>query len=450
MRRLVVLLTIAVPLALGASGAELKLPPEFHAILDLTASVPPEFAAHAILRMVSSGKIQDKETRRALCIRAFETAANAHERAMRQAIPGLGGDSAAASLDRAYRLRLDMVSLQSRAVTLLLHDDKGKARELFEQIPRPNIPVLTCADALAYDVSDYAAALHAIVESGFTPAERAKEDHVALILTYLSGITSPSQLVPAARLILDSSALTAPQRDLLINRFNGLMEGMSADPRAFAAAAPSLRAILTPAMQVSFEKLAARTRSAPACGDPNPQAPKVVVGAAAAPGLPMPDTQPFWQSNGSKAMLAQARKVRFGDNNRTWTDADRETLDWKDRYHEFIGTLASWNPDPDEPPAVYFHERVILYEGLMDVAPGAAARQSLLEDFISFLNSSSLQRDNPPEWFSVIPEMWHRIPFHDPAERQACADALARSGNPVVSLYLALEKTIPQGPGGQR
>jgi hypothetical protein len=86
----------------------------------------------------------------------------------------------------------------------------------------------------------------------------------------------------------------------------------------------------------------------------------------------------------------------------------------------------------------------------MDVAPGAAARQSLLEDFISFLNSSSLQRDNPPEWFSVIPEMWHRIPFHDPAERQACADALARSGNPVVSLYLALEKTIPQGPGGQR
>jgi len=448
MRRVVCSSTIAMLLALGAPAAELKVPPPFRPILDLVNSSPPEFAAQAMLRMVASGKIDDKETRRQLCLRAFEAAASAHERIMRRAIPGVTGDSVAGALDASYRLRLDMLSLQSKAVLLLLHDDKRKAREIFEQIPRPSIPQLTCGDALIYDVSDYVAALQAVEEQSFTEAERKKEDHVAFLLTYLSGITSPSELAPAARLAAGAGGLTNSERDLLVNRFNGVLEAMNPDYRAFAAIAGDLRSAITPAMRLSFDKLADKVKNSTHCGDPSSSAFKPVRLAPGVTPPQMPDTQPFWQSAGAKEMLTRAKKVRFGDDRKPYTNADRETPEWRDQYAEFVGSLDSWNPDPDEPPAVFFHERVIIYQGLMDIAPTAAARRRLLEDFMGFLNASPLQRDNPPEWFSTIAAMWHRIPFHEAGEPEACADALSRSGNPVVSLYLMLEKIIPEPFGG--
>ncbi|HEX4593285.1 MAG TPA: hypothetical protein VH157_03370, partial [Bryobacteraceae bacterium] len=53
-----------------------KLPEPYQSIVELAHSAPPEFAADALLRVVESGKIADRNTKRDLAEQAFRLAAS--------------------------------------------------------------------------------------------------------------------------------------------------------------------------------------------------------------------------------------------------------------------------------------------------------------------------------------------------------------------------------------
>src|SRR5579863_3639162 len=127
-----------------------KLPGALQSIADLATTAPPEFAADALLRIVESGKLADRNARRALVEQAFGLAASAKFGVRMNGLPGTVTDTASGSLSQAYALKLDVSSLQSRAVEDLLPLDASKARELFEQIVKPTLAPLTCDDALVY------------------------------------------------------------------------------------------------------------------------------------------------------------------------------------------------------------------------------------------------------------------------------------------------------------
>jgi hypothetical protein len=413
-------------------AAELKLPPELRTLVEAATAAPPEFSAQAMLRIVASGKVADKPTRRALLIQAFQSAGIAHERIARRGIPGLGLDTQAGALDAAYKLNLDSLTLQSQAVKLLLRDDKPMARELFSEIPRPEIPALSCEDFMTYDPSAFYESLQSVVELAFTDAERKKEDHVAYVLDHLAGITSPSQLAPAAHLVNDAAGFTPKQREALINRFNIVMDGMNLDTQAFAVGVGDIENAISAPMRGSFDKLRQRMDEDKTCEGKKPDPPV------------------FFQTSGAKAIFTLAKSVRFGDGKKTWNDADRQTPEWIDQFTALLASLRSGNPDPDESAATYYHERTTLYQGLMDVAPTAALRRLVLVDFAAFVNASTVQRDNPVEWFAPVKAMWGRIPFKEAGEQAACAEVLTQTGNPVMILYLMMEKAMPQPFGGSQ
>ncbi len=81
--------------------------------------------------MVESGKLADKDARRALVEQAFRLAASAKFSVRMDGLPGTATDTASGSLSQAYALKLDVLSLQSRAVEDMLPLDPSKARELF-------------------------------------------------------------------------------------------------------------------------------------------------------------------------------------------------------------------------------------------------------------------------------------------------------------------------------
>ncbi len=60
----------------------------FHSIADLAAAAPPEFAADALLRIVESGKLADKNARRELVEQAFQLAASAKFPVRMEGLPG--------------------------------------------------------------------------------------------------------------------------------------------------------------------------------------------------------------------------------------------------------------------------------------------------------------------------------------------------------------------------
>src|SRR3984885_668982 len=220
--RLAVLLLI--PALFGAAPA--KLPEPFRSISDLASAAPPEFTADALLRMVESGKLAEKNARRDLVEQAFQLASSTKFAVRMEGVPGTTTDTASGSLSQAYALKLDVLSLQSRAVEDMLPLDPSKARDLFGQMVKPALAPLSCDDALVYEPSEFYRALSAVVNStAFTPKEKAKEEHINLLLESLAQTTSPSQLAPLAHAI-ENTGVTAVQQQILWVRFNGLLESM--------------------------------------------------------------------------------------------------------------------------------------------------------------------------------------------------------------------------------
>ena len=117
--------------------------------------------------------------------------------------------------------------------------DPSKARDLFGQMVKPTLAPLTCDDALVYEPSAFYQALSAVVNGAFTLQEKAKEQHVNLLLEALAQVTSPSQLAPLADAI-QAAGVTATQHQVLWARFNGVLENMQPDDRSFPASLPAL------------------------------------------------------------------------------------------------------------------------------------------------------------------------------------------------------------------
>ena len=106
--------------------AEPKLPEPFRSISDLAGAAPPEFTADALLRIVESGKLADQNARRELIDHAFQLAASAKFPVRMVGVTGTTTDTASGSLNQAYDLKLDVLSLQSRAVRDMLPLDPAK------------------------------------------------------------------------------------------------------------------------------------------------------------------------------------------------------------------------------------------------------------------------------------------------------------------------------------
>jgi hypothetical protein len=107
-----------------------KLPEPYQSLVELSHSTPPEFAADALLRLAESRKVQDKNALRGLIEEAFRLAAVASLPVKMRGLPNLV-DTRADRLNEAYALKLDVPSLQSRAVIDMLAVDAPKARQLF-------------------------------------------------------------------------------------------------------------------------------------------------------------------------------------------------------------------------------------------------------------------------------------------------------------------------------
>src|ERR1700685_3551217 len=145
--RLGVAAALLVTVALAAPAP----PPD--PLIGQAQAAPPEFAADALLRVAEKTKLTP-EGKIELLEEAFRLAQSAHfpipYRSFRAE-----SDSLAATRNQAYRLHLDTLSLQVRAARALLPSPPEKPRQYFELIRLPQLPQLTCADALIPDVAGF-------------------------------------------------------------------------------------------------------------------------------------------------------------------------------------------------------------------------------------------------------------------------------------------------------
>jgi hypothetical protein len=404
----------------------LKLPQPYQSLSDLASATPPELNADALLRMVESGKLADRNARRQLIEHAFQLAASAKFALRMEGVPGTTTDTQSGSLSRAYALKLDVLSLESRAVRDMLPLDAAKARELFAQIVKPTPAPLTCDDALTYEPTDYYVALGAVISVAFTAKEKAKDEPLNLLLDSIGQATSPSQIAPLASAI-QIGGFTAAQQQLLLSRLGGSVEGMRADDRSASAALPGLSSSgLEPFAELLRRKNHACEAAAPASGAQTKAPP------------PRPDA--YWQSTGSQQVLKVGKNLRFGSNTEVLSDADRATPDWQQRLADYLNLIAEWAQDPSESDAVYYHERCLVYTALLDLVPDSQT-DKILAEYVDFVSGAALYQQNPAEWFSEPHTVLERAESY-PARHAKILEAYEASGNPALMLTVALNRNF--------
>jgi hypothetical protein len=419
-------------------GGAPNLPQPYQSIVELAQSAPPEFAADALLRVVESGKVADVNTRRDLVEQAFRLAASAKFPVRMRGVPGSTVDTRSGNLSQAYDLKLDALSLQSRAIRDLLSIDPAKARELFLTMPKPALAPLSCGDALVYDVSDFYQTLASVANSTFSRAEREKEEHINFLVDYLGQATSPAQLAPIARVIRTVN-ITLVQREILWNRFNGLLEGIQPDDRSFSGSMADLSQLGSPEIQASLDKYRQRSTgckddmSAPVRANGDAEPPKIVT---------TPKIERYWQSPEAQRLLVDANKLRYNSIGQVFSDGERSTPEWQQQLSDFLSELADWSPSAEKSEADFYNQKCVVFEALVELIPPGPQRDKTLQAFIDFIGNSNLQQQSPVEWFLHAHSMLERVRSTNTGEPAKLLEAYQSSGNAVLALYAAVENTF--------
>jgi len=407
-----------------------KLPEPYQSIAEQAHSVSPEFAAEALLRVVESHKITVVESRRDLVEQAFRLAGSAKFRVRMRGLPGAMVDTRSGYLSKAYDLKLDALSLASRAVRDMVPIDSTRARAMFQEIPRPQLAPLSCDDPLVYEVSDYYRTLSTIADSSFSEKERKKDEHINFFLDYLLQATSPAQLAPLA-VAIKTVGVTPEQREILWNRLAGVLENMQPDDRSYSASLREVAQAIPPELHASLEKY---LRKSSGCKEDS-ESPPAKTGST-------PKIERYWESVATHILLDGAQKLRFGTEGKLLTDADRSSQEWQQQLTDYLRQLGEWGPGQEKSEADYYHQKCVVYEALVELIPPGPQRDTILTGYLDFIGNSSLQQQSPAEWFMHAHSMLERVRSTNSGEPSKVLEGFQKSGNPILALYSTLERTF--------
>jgi hypothetical protein len=451
---------------------------ELELYVNQVRTAPPEIAADLLLRISGSERLSDKVSRIELIEEAFHLASRAKQPFKRKALSGNVVDTQTGYLSKAFGLGLDGLSLQCRAIKMMLALDKQKARTLFLELPRLTLQPLKCEDALIYDVSIFYDTLKDIVQVAFSHKEKQRDEHIWLMGTFLSAMESPSQVEPAAK-ALAALKISRSQLEALVHTFSIALEKIADDSRSFSYTLSSdslfrsieALALMCKGRDISRDELLSSFRgylvkhlNSVACAD-----------SAAARGIKsqafnyieyfnttlrfvnLPsqkeisaiseeDIKPtkienaakaysYWRSKKASSLLMKAKNLRFSSGSTVFSDAEKQGTEWQLRLTDYLADVASWDPQDEKSEADYFHQKCILLRSLIELTPPGYVRDKVVINYIAFLSKSDLQRTNIIEWFLHADYLIKRANSSEGEERASILESMSKSQDAVFYLY---------------
>ncbi|MEO7658774.1 MAG: hypothetical protein ABIV48_04085 [Pyrinomonadaceae bacterium] len=436
-------------------------------------TLPFEISADILFGVLNGTKlISDPKKRRELIEDIFRRASEAKEPNKRKQHEGLV-DTRSGYSSMAYELDLDRLSIQLRAVKLMLAIDKPKARELFSEIPQIKLERLSCKDNLGYEISDFYNVLKDIVEQTFDVEAKRRREPIYFAASYIDTMDSPSQIGPVLDFL--TSVKTTPQEfGILLDSFSTALRKISGDPRSFAS---SLKyANVTNGIRFgllgkirekgwqpnellkTYRNYLTKHLSAVQCGD------SVMTGIEEKPHpliafantlfespLNEDEIKPekiepgakifvYWKSSKAAKLLTNIKKLRFGNTMTALTSAERADQAWQQSLLKFLEQMDEWKPDDEETETDYLHQRCVLYDGLLDLTPSGAMRAVVLQDYALFLRDSNMQKESPVQWLQYVKFLLRTGKTLKGEEHAEFMNILSGAGNQVFPLYIDLDR----------
>src|SRR5579862_1041710 len=368
-------------LAAMASGA--TRPPLLADLADRARSLPPEFAADALLRIAAAQYPADAAWRQEAIEDAFRLAAAAQEPFPRRNWTG----KPVRAFDKAYIQGLDACTLRCRAVHDMLALDYRKAREMFGSIPTPQIPRLSCDDSLVYDLSIFYTTAGEVAARAFSRKEVANDAQFHFLERYAVGLTSPVEAAPVARL-LTGAPLKNGQFEALVDALAAALPQLSADRRSMSAAEAEGAAIEALAAECTRRRVSAQ----PLLDgwhtflSGNAREAGCVDGKSAAAGR--------CASPECRQLATRFSALIMGANAYALTAEQKANDEWRISLRAYLAALAEWKCDN---PSECFEFKDRFYGELFHTTPNGPERDLVLGALLGWLQRNDYQRDHRVE-----------------------------------------------------
>ncbi|SRR6266849_3341295 len=411
--------------------------------VDASSMLQPPLAADALIRIATKVASPCPVLAKDLLQRAFDQGDSVEpDTAYKLALGAVSTDSRVYFMKLTYDLGMDRLSLQSRVVISMAPLDAKKAIQLFQRMTPPRPPAVSCTSAFAPDVSIYYEAVGKVFAllKVRKPLDDAEVMAPFLQLQEVARATiSPVQLAPLAK-VLEGADLSTTELSPLLNTVATAVESFPVDDNSFYSARgfPAVQATVqlvqlarnkrvSPyALAHSFHDYLNHSLNGSHCSGNGPKDFKELVllyeslnrrsaasdqnveplsiPTSAPPLEPHPDAGDYWLSPKGKGLLVDAKHTNFDDNWRRYTDADRKTPEWQDRIRHLLNDMDDWRPTDEPDPASYYHERCILIYRVLADLPQGVLYDRVVSVWIATFSESSLQWDNPAEWYVGVSE----------------------------------------------
>jgi hypothetical protein len=440
-------------------------------------SLPPEFAANVALQVAENDVSLTSRQKVKVLKGAFEEAAQGQDDVLRMP-RGTNVEETTEGLHALALMtgRLDILSQQARAVHDMAGIDPKFAKAEMEIMALPRLDPPPCLANWVYFPDAYYDAVASVMSVGFSPQEISSGEREEFLRSVVSRVVSHSQLHPVTRLIT-ASDLSGTELADVISTYVHLLDSLRGDAYSFYFAVPQLvdafvalvarldkqGAVVLPLITSFRGYLVANFKTA-SCVPFNtrdgklPRAVQVFndsfssrlkaaglsvitdeeIKSEAKDGLPAEKEPTRWKSKEMSDLTLSLQQL---------PDMSKEGKAAEAKYQDYLLQLDAWS-NQSEPEIEFFHQKSILYMGVIGRLHASTIRTSALTNFIKFLEQYSYQQVSRADWFLYTGRLLTISTV--PADRSELIDALTRSSDPVLNLYGRLElwKTAHTGKSG--
>jgi beta-lactamase regulating signal transducer with metallopeptidase domain len=160
----------------------------------------------------------------------------------------------------------------------------------------------------------------------------------------------------------------------------------------------------------------------------------------------------------NRALLESAKRINFGTPEQLAANAKREgipnaqlsleqrnTPEWNAQALQYLNQLENWSRTLNESNIEVFFQKAYFYGLFLEKVPEGRLRDTLVKSYVTFLATTPVERESPPEWLFWVKRL---IDFPEIRDRRQWLDQIEAAGNKTIGLYckmarLALDPDTP-------
>lgn len=474
------------PRSKSENSKEEKKSAKIEIFITYAQSVPAEFSADLLIQLVESGEVKERKKREDLLSEAFYIATKSKQPIKLAPLPGSTVDSRLGYRANAFRLGLDSLSLQSRAIKALLALNTKKARQLFDGI-KLKLEPLDCEDTLAYDLSSFFDVTLAIAQTAFNAEEVQRGEHIYFVENAIHEINSSNQIQPAIK-VLTSLKTTNLELARLGHAFSTALAKIPSDDRSFSApwnstmssiddlvSRFSQRGLPSDEIIEAYRAYLINQLTGQRCAETNAREEKTLETSLVTDfnerlrSLAYKNINPisedeikpgrregnirdeaYWTSVKSKSILSAMRRLRFKSPGNEFNAQEKESAEWQSQLSQLMRELASWVSSDEKSEEDYFNQKCVIYYALIKIIPSDTQydglRDEALGDLADLLSNSELQKEKPAEWFLHAKILIDRVNTANSPEREKLTSLINNSRSTILQLYVQKEELLKARP----